>query len=96
MTRAAARVRELYASGVPFFTKPALAKLNAQLARARKRYVREEAPESKAHDVMFLLKPLEGRTVGIYNGIGSVSQMDDVVELVVSVSQTTPSEAGHC
>lgn len=96
MTQAAARVRELYASGVPFFTKHALAELNVQLARARKRYVRDEAPESKADDVLFLLKPLEGRTLGIRNAIGSVSQMDDVLELVVSVSQTIPSEAGHC
>lgn len=96
MTEAAERVRELYASGVPFFTKHALAKLNAQLDRARKNYVHEGASESKARDGMFFLKPLDGRTITVYNEFGSVSQTDDDLEVVVSVSQTMPSEAGHC
>lgn len=74
--QAADRVRELYASGVPFFTKGAIAELVGQFDRATNET--EHAGTSEGNDggesreQMFFLQGLDGKTVDIENEMGTV------------------------
>lgn len=66
MRQAAERVRELYASGVPFFTKGAIADLARQLDSAKRHHEQGEASVQ-----MFSLQGLDGKTVQVENEIGT-------------------------
>lgn len=75
-TQAADRVRELYASGIRFFTKRAIADLVDQFDRARKHHQRvgtsEGNDDGESRGQMLFLQGLDGETVEIENETGTV------------------------
>lgn len=83
MRQAADRVRELYGSGVPFFTKDAIADLVGQLDRARKHHEQKGASEGDTHEQVFSLQGLDGKTVEIENEIGTAWPKGGIVEQVM-------------
>lgn len=83
MMLAADQVREIYASGVPFFTKRAIADLAGQLDRARKHYEQSSASEGDTREMVFSLQGLDGNTVEIENKIGTAWPKGGTIEQVM-------------
>lgn len=83
MTHAADRVREVYASGVPFFTKRAIADLAGQLDQARKHHKQGSASEGDTREMVFSLQGLYGNTVEIENEVGRAWPKGGVIEQVM-------------
>lgn len=83
MKQAVDRLREFYASGVPFFTKDAIAHLARQFDRAKKHYAQRHAPDGEARQQTFSLQALDGETAEVENEIGKVLLMNDTEELVL-------------
>lgn len=75
-SQVAERIRAFYTSGVPFFTKEAIADLAGQLHRARKQFQDEGGPEGRKKGgrrlQMLTLKALDGKTVRVDNELGAV------------------------
>ncbi|KAK7732603.1 hypothetical protein SLS63_004858 [Diaporthe eres] len=74
--QAANRVRALYSSGIPFFTKRAIADLVDQFDRARKHLQHVGTSEGndggESRRQMLFLQDLDGKTVELENEIGTV------------------------
>lgn len=83
MRHAADRVREVYASGVPFFTKRAIADLAVQLDRARKHHEQSSASGADTREMVFHLQGLDGNTVEIENEIGTAWPKGGIIEQVM-------------
>lgn len=83
MALAADQVRGIYASGVPFFTKRAIADLAGQLDRARKHYEQSSASEGDTREMVFSLQGLDGNTVEIENRIGMAWPKGGIIEQVM-------------
>lgn len=74
--QAADRVRELYSSGIPFFSKHVMADLVEQFDRARRHLqyagTSQGSDEVESRGQMFFLQGLDGKTVEIENEMGTV------------------------
>lgn len=83
MRHANDRVREVYASGVPFFTKKAIADLAGQLDQARKHHKQSSASEGDTGEMLFSLQGLDGNTVEMENKIGRAWPKGGIIEQVM-------------
>lgn len=83
MRRATDRIRKAYASGVPFFTKRAIADLAGQLDRARKHHEQSSASGADTREMVFSLQGLDGNTVEIENEIGTAWPKGGIIEQVM-------------
>lgn len=85
-SQVAERIRAFYTSGVPFFTKDAIADLAGQLHRARKQFQHESGlegrDESSRQGQMLTLKALDGKTVEVENELGTVMSLGVASESV--------------
>lgn len=86
------RIRAFYTSGVPFFTKDAIADLAGQLHHARKQFQHESGPGGRADGSrqvqMLTLKALDGKTVKVENELGTVQSLGVASEDVAWVPVT--------
>jgi hypothetical protein len=80
--QAADRVRNFYLSGIPFFTKDAIADLASQLDRAREAFAQDSklvscgSTETESHVQMISLRALDGEIVNVRNRLGEKNQVD--------------------
>ncbi|KUI72335.1 hypothetical protein VM1G_08043 [Cytospora mali] len=82
------RVRELYANGVPFFTRSAIQDLVHQIDRATQRF-QDEGPAGICGQT-FSLQGLDGKTVEVDIEIGKTVRLRGTRELVFGLASKDP------